>query len=355
MPQLPVAKGAKRLSLPMRLLKSIRLSPSFNRLMTLVILFNCASFVLDGREVSANLQRFMEVSNFACLIIFTIEILICACADGIKEYLRVSWNIFDVIVVGLSWIFDSLSGDSGFSVFRVMRILKPLRLLKRIGSLQDLLEMYGLSARAFASVFLVLFIFLLLFAIVGIQLFANQMSIPHVCTNHIYANASDVFSVHASLVPLTSSASLSSRQHLACRPSEDGNWWDSRCKSSMCRSSAVLAPRFQSVSSISRSSFDSIGPSLFTVYCMLYLEGWSDLMYDSMHSVSASMPVYWVLLVIVLAFGLNRQVIPRLVALVACSQFLFDFTCFYFHFSAIICSSIVIHQQYAQHFLGRDV
>jgi ABC-type dipeptide/oligopeptide/nickel transport system permease component len=88
---------------------------------------------------------------------------------------------------------------------------------------------------------------------------------------------------------------------------------------------------------------------------MLYLEGWSDLMYDSMHSVSASMPVYWVLLVIVLAFGLNRQVIPRLVALVACSQFLFDFTCFYFHFSAIICSSIVIHQQYAQHFLGRDV
>jgi len=159
MPQLPVAKGAKRLSLPMRLLKSIRLSPSFNRLMTLVILFNCASFVLDGREVSANLQRFMEVSNFACLIIFTIEILICACADGIKEYLRVSWNIFDVIVVGLSWIFDSLSGDSGFSVFRVMRILKPLRLLKRIGSLQDLLEMYGLSARAFASLFLVLFHF----------------------------------------------------------------------------------------------------------------------------------------------------------------------------------------------------
>jgi ABC-type antimicrobial peptide transport system permease subunit len=39
---------------------------------------------------------------------------------------------------------------------------------------------------------------------------------------------------------------------------------------------------------------------------MVQLEGWSDLMYDSMHTISAVMPVFWVALVIVLAFGLNR-------------------------------------------------
>jgi hypothetical protein len=39
---------------------------------------------------------------------------------------------------------------------------------------------------------------------------------------------------------------------------------------------------------------------------MVQLEGWSELMYDSMHSVSGAMPAYWVALVIVLAFGMNR-------------------------------------------------
>jgi hypothetical protein len=306
MPAQPLSIASRPPSFPMRALVAIRQSSIFAVLMTCVIIFNCIAFVLDGRVVSAATQSFMDTSNFACLIVFTVEIFICVAADGLKEYWGDSWNKFDVVVIGLSWIFDFLTLEASFSVFRILRVLKPLRLLKRIGSMQDLLEMYGLSTRVFASVYLVLALGLLFFAVLALQIFANVSSPPYVCTRAITSNSTDATSLQRSILPLLALNSLSGRDLLSCRPTEDGSWWDQRCSDAQCKSSALIPSTFQSRSSISRSSFESFGPALFTVYCMVQLEGWSDLMYDSMHSVSAVMPVYWVALVVVLAFGMNR-------------------------------------------------
>ena len=288
----------------MRLLLAIRNSDTFRNFMTLAIVFNCVAFVLDGRDVPASTQNFMDASNLACLIIFTIEILICLSADGFKKYWGDSWSKFDVIVVGLSWILDYSVSDASLSVFRILRVLKPLRLLKRIGVLQDLLEMYGLSSKAFASVYLILALGLLLFAVVGVQIFANLPSSPYVCARNVIDENNSGWS----LVPLIAPNSFSRYDHVACRPSEGDSWWTQRCIDSQCRSSSLLPSAFQSPPSISQSSFDSFNPAIFTMYCMMQLEGWSDLMYDSMHSVSAVMSVYWVAFVIVLVFGMNRSV-----------------------------------------------
>jgi hypothetical protein len=288
----------------MRLLLAIRRSEAFSYLMTLLILFNCVAFVLDGRDVPAETQKFMDTSNLACLVIFTIEIFICCAADGFKKYWENSWNKFDVFVVGLSWILDYSVTEASLSVFRILRVLKPLRLLKRIGPLQDLLEMYGHSSKAFASVYLILALGLLLFSVVGLQIFANLPGSPYVCTRNVVANTS----LGHSIVPVIAPSSFNRFDHITCRPSEDNAWWAQRCLDAQCQSSSLLPLAFQSRPSISRSSFDSFGPSIFTVYCMVQLEGWSDLMYDSMHSVSAVMSVYWVAFVIVLVFGMNRSV-----------------------------------------------
>ena len=310
-PQLKAA-AKKPPPLPIRVLQAIVHSNSFNALMTLTILFNCATFVLDAHDVSPSTQLFMDTSNLVCLIIFTVEMVLVAAADGVKEYVSSSWGKFDILVVGLSWIMDNVSNSGSLSVFRILRVLRPLRLLKRIGSLQDLLEMYGLSLGAFASVYIILFVGLLLFALVGMQLFSNQPNPPNVCMREVALSQANISNVTAamtaasSLVPLIGPGLFSSYDQMPCRPYEDGVWWDQRCRDSLCRPSALLPPTLKRISSISRSSFDSFGPAIFTVYCMVQLEGWSDLMYDSMHTVSAVMPVFWVTLVIVLAFGLNR-------------------------------------------------
>ncbi len=132
---MPTVAGAmKPPSFPMRVLLAIRHSSAFSALMTSVIFFNCISFVLDGRFVSIATQDFMDTSNLACLIVFTIEMVLCVVADGLKEYWGDSWNKFDILVIGLSWIFDFLILEASFSVFRILRVLKPLRLLKRIGT-----------------------------------------------------------------------------------------------------------------------------------------------------------------------------------------------------------------------------
>jgi hypothetical protein len=288
----------------MRTLADIRHSSAFGSIMTLIILFNCAAFVLDGENVSASTLEFMEKSNFACLVIFTIEILVCVAADGLREYWGSSWNKLDVFIVGISWILDFSTDEASLSFFRILRVLKPLRLLKRIGSLQDLLQMYGLSAIPFAEVYIVLAFGLLFFAVVGMQLFANTPHDFSVCTNVVKVNATISFA--STFVPQIAPGSYSIYDHVACRPSEDYEWWNQRCRDSLCMSSTLLDPNHKGSASISRSNFDSFGPAIFTVYSMVQLEGWSDLMYNSMHTVSVAMAVYWVALVIVLAFGVNR-------------------------------------------------
>ena len=321
-PQLK-AKAKKPPPLPIRVLQAIVHSNSFNALMTLTILFNCATFVLDGNDVSRSTQSFMDISNLICLIIFTVEMVLVATADGLKEYVSSGWGKFDILVVGLSWIVDNVSDSGSLSVFRILRVLRPLRLLKRIGSLQDLLEMYGLSFGAFASVYLILFVGLMLFALVGMQIFSYVPLPASVCMREITLNVSSFVSLAqgnvsnataavsasssrvTSFVPLVGPGLFGSYDQMPCRPNEENVWWDERCRDSLCRTSSLLPPTLKRVSSISRSSFDSFGPALFTVSCMVQLEGWSDLMYDSMHTVSAVMPLYWISLVSVLAFGLN--------------------------------------------------
>ena len=301
----PVEGNEKAPSRLMRIILAIRHSSAFGSVMTLIILFNCVSFVLDGQDVSASTIEFMDKSNLACLVIFTMEIFLCVAADGLKAYWGSSWNKLDVFIVGMSWILDYSTNEASLSFFRILRVLKPLRLLKRIGSLQDLLQMYGLSAVPFASVYIVLALGLLFFAVVGMQLFANNPHTFYVCTNDLKTNATSI-SLGSTFVPQIAPGSFSVRDHLACRPSENGEWWNQRCGDSQCRSSTLLDPKHKGRSSISRSNFDSFGPAIFTVYCMVQLEGWSDLMYNSMHTVSGTMPVYWVVLVVVLAFGMNR-------------------------------------------------
>ncbi len=168
------------------------------------------------------------------------------------------------------------------------------------------MEMYGQSSKVFASVYLSLALGLLLFAVTASQIYVNVSNPSDVCMRTIPSNSTAAVSLGYNAVPFVSPDPMSIQYHLVCRPSEVNDWWTRRCDDSDCRSSALLPSTFKPRSSISRSSFDSFGPAIFTVYCMVQLEGWSDLMYDSMHSVSAAMAVYWVTLVIVLAFCLNR-------------------------------------------------
>ncbi len=51
------------------------------------------------------------------------------------------WIIFDIIIIGLSWIFrGSAGGSSNASVFRAFRILRTFRLLSKVKSLKNLMR-----------------------------------------------------------------------------------------------------------------------------------------------------------------------------------------------------------------------
>ena len=122
--------------------------------------------------------------------IFTIEFVARVVTQGLlfteNAYLKDNWNRIDVTVLFFAWvdITGVLEGTSFARVLRVMRGLKPLRMIKRLKGLRLLIDAL---LRTMLPVFYVLFFLtciMLVFAVVGMGLFARKMD---KCNDAIFA------------------------------------------------------------------------------------------------------------------------------------------------------------------------
>merc|ERR1719181_1172426 len=135
----------------------------------------------------------LELRNqleFAFAGIFTFEFFARVMCQGFlftpNAYLKDNWNRIDVTVLFFAWvdITGVLEGTSFARVLRVMRGLKPLRMIKRLKGLRLLIDAL---LRTMLPVFYVLFFLtciMLVFAVVGMGLFARKMD---KCNDAIFA------------------------------------------------------------------------------------------------------------------------------------------------------------------------
>ena len=87
-------------------------------------------------------RKFLNISNYIFMGIFTLEMLIKVLAKGFfigkHAYLHSGWNVMDGCLVAISWIDVIITLASSSSpqifgilrVFRLLRTLRPLRLVK---------------------------------------------------------------------------------------------------------------------------------------------------------------------------------------------------------------------------------
>lgn len=94
--------------------------------------------------------------------------------NGDKSYLKNGWNILDFIMVCLSfltWILEATNGDTNIShirVFRAFRALRPLRVISKNEGMKTVVNSLILSIPALMNALLIVFLFLTVFAILGI-------------------------------------------------------------------------------------------------------------------------------------------------------------------------------------------
>lgn len=149
--------------------KKINQSPYFEKFIFLVILINCA---LIGVE-TYNTSRPISIIQNICLGIFIFEILIrYSGSDSLKLYLKNGWNLFDLIIVILSIIPESLiTNSSGVTALRVLRVFRILRLIKTNEEIRLIVAVLYKSIRSLFYNVIFFLIFLYLFSIIGIELF----------------------------------------------------------------------------------------------------------------------------------------------------------------------------------------
>ncbi|XP_076621078.1 sodium voltage-gated channel paralytic isoform X23 [Colletes latitarsis] len=146
-----------------------------------MILLSSLALALEDVHLSARpiLQDILYYMDRIFTVIFFLEMLIKWLALGFKKYFTNAWCWLDFIIVMVSLInfVASLCGAGGIQAFKTMRTLRALRPLRAMSRMQGMRVVVNALVQAIPSIFnvlLVCLIFWLIFAIMGVQLFAGK-------------------------------------------------------------------------------------------------------------------------------------------------------------------------------------
>jgi hypothetical protein len=113
---------------------------SLERLWTAGILINVAVLLLEHYPSFEEFEIFVEVVNFACLLIFTAEFLLKLVGFGLRDFLKDGWQRLDLFVICGSWLSVGMGMKGGASVIRSFRTVRLALLVKRMPGLMTMVE-----------------------------------------------------------------------------------------------------------------------------------------------------------------------------------------------------------------------
>jgi len=157
----------------------------FNVVIFCLIIGNTITLALNDYPQSDQKELRLEYCNVFFTWVFFVEMTMKMGGFGIKNYARDKFNLFDACVVVLSlvdWtISKSLSeqdigaaGDA-LQAFRAMRLLRVIKLARLWKELQLILTKTLKSLRDISSFSILLILFMYIYALLGMELFANRI------------------------------------------------------------------------------------------------------------------------------------------------------------------------------------
>ncbi|KAG6449276.1 muscle calcium channel subunit alpha-1 isoform X2 [Manduca sexta] len=125
------------------------------------------------------LDRFQNYANYMFVVLFTMEMLVKMYALGFQGYFVSLFNRFDCFVMICSIIELALTAAGsipqlGISVLRCVRLLRVFKVTKYWRSLSNLVASLLNSIQSIFSLLLLLFLFIMIFALLGMQVFGGR-------------------------------------------------------------------------------------------------------------------------------------------------------------------------------------
>lgn len=177
--ELEAAKGITKVRLQVRVLVSHLYFVAF---INIVIVLNTFSMVSVTAEQNKGLERFRYGAEFFFFTTFVVEFLLKNFAFGPKAYWSEKWNRLDGLIV-ISSIVDImveyLSSASSVNLsflrlLRVLRLLRIVRLFKSSKSFERIVRSVIVGGQRIWVFILVWFVFIVMFAVLGTQLFSAK-------------------------------------------------------------------------------------------------------------------------------------------------------------------------------------
>ncbi|KAM4726218.1 voltage-dependent T-type calcium channel subunit alpha-1I-like [Anableps anableps] len=251
---------------------------------------------------------------------FLVVMLIKMVALGVKEYLKYNWHKFDILIL-FTELIDFLLEAFGFHL-QICYVISPMRLFSRVDELRKLVTIL-LGILPMLGNVLILYAFVIyIFAIVGVQLWAGDLLNRCFMPDDMLALYKDTQEPHYLSMPgetVPFICSLSEHGMRQCRDipplQKDGNIclltpphldplglnsnvsgcinWNAYYN--VCRSSGKN-PNMGSI------NFDNIGYAWIAIFQVVTLEGWTDIMYYVMDSLSSWSFIYFIFLTILGSF-----------------------------------------------------
>lgn len=146
-----------------------------------LVFLNTLTLVSEHYGQPIWLDDFQELCNRIFVTLFTLEMFLKMYSLGFQGYFVSLFNRFDCFVV-ISSILELLLTNTkimmplGVSVLRCVRLLRIFKVTKYWFSLRNLVASLINSMRAIASLLLLLFLFIVIFALLGMQVFGGKFA-----------------------------------------------------------------------------------------------------------------------------------------------------------------------------------
>ena len=111
--------------------------------------------------------------------IFFLEMILKIIGLGFHNYRQDSYNVFDAVIVIISLVdwtlsrIPNLNAGSALNAFRALRLLRMMKLSKSWKALATILQKTAKSLKDISNFSLLLLLFMYIFALLGMELFAN--------------------------------------------------------------------------------------------------------------------------------------------------------------------------------------
>ncbi|XP_050671809.1 muscle calcium channel subunit alpha-1-like isoform X1 [Leptidea sinapis] len=158
--------------------KSVK-SQTFYWAIIVLVFLNTMVLATEHYQQPPWLDHFQNYANYLFVVLFTMEMLVKMYALGIQGYFVSLFNRFDcfVMVCSILELALTISGtipQLGISVLRCVRLLRVFKVTKYWRSLSNLVASLLNSIQSIFSLLLLLFLFIMIFALLGMQVFGGR-------------------------------------------------------------------------------------------------------------------------------------------------------------------------------------